>query len=79
MPTNTILALMAWMLPFQMPLPISSDGVGQGDVQQLLWSLPTPLWHPPAVVLPHYAVFGTLTVAPVMDFASITLHEDASF
>ena len=42
--TNEKLALMTWMQPWQLPLPISSDGLGQADKQQLVWGYSGILW-----------------------------------
>lgn len=41
---NEKLALLAYMQPWQSPAPISADGLGQDDKQQLLWEYPGILW-----------------------------------
>jgi hypothetical protein len=62
--TNSKLALMSWQQPWLLPLPISSDGLGQADTQQLLWGYPGILWSVPVPVVPHIAVFGRLAIFP---------------
>jgi len=42
--TNEKLALIEYGDIFQPAIPISADGIGQDDQQQLLWEYPGILW-----------------------------------
>lgn len=42
--TNEKYALLSWLNIFMFEVPISSDGLGQADNQQLLWGYPGILW-----------------------------------
>lgn len=41
---NEKLALISYQQPFNTPIPISSDGLGQDDKQHLIWQFPGVLW-----------------------------------
>jgi len=44
MDTNDKIALISYQQPWNVPLPISADGLDQADNQQLLWGYPGILW-----------------------------------
>ena len=48
--TNKKLALIEYRDVWQPAIPVSSDGIGQDDRQQLLWEYPGILWGVPAAV-----------------------------
>ena len=41
---NEKLALMSYNQPFNPAVPISIDGLAQGDLQHLIWQYPGILW-----------------------------------
>jgi len=41
---NEKFALISYQQPFNTPLPISADGLGQADNQHLIWQYPGILW-----------------------------------
>ena len=41
---NKKYALISYLQPWNAPLPISADGLGQADNQHLLWGYPGILW-----------------------------------
>lgn len=47
--TNEKLALVTIYQPWNTPLPISADGLGQADKQHLIWDYPGLLWGVAAV------------------------------
>ena len=50
---NEKLALIEYGDVFQPGIPISADGLGQADNQQLLWEYPGILWSAPVVLTPR--------------------------
>ena len=41
---NEKFALITYQQPFNTPLPVSADGLGQADNQHLIWQYPGILW-----------------------------------
>ena len=41
---NEKFALISYQQPFNTPIPISADGLGQDDKQHLIWQYPGILW-----------------------------------
>lgn len=54
MTDNDKFALITYHQPWNAPLPISSDGLGQADKQHLLWEYPGILWSEMAALLAAY-------------------------
>jgi hypothetical protein len=71
--TNEKLALMSWMQPWQMPLPISVDGLDQADNQQLLWGYPGILWGTVVVSAQRIAIYGKLAIVPWIQFDTLAV------
>ena len=44
MDINDKFALISYQQPWNVPLPISADGLDQADKQQLIWGYPGILW-----------------------------------
>lgn len=42
--TNEKFALITLLQPWNTPIPISADGLGQDDKQHLIWGYPGILW-----------------------------------
>ena len=42
--TNEKFALITLLQPWNTPIPISADGIGQADKQHLIWGYPGILW-----------------------------------
>lgn len=42
------LALISYHQPWNVPIPISSDGIGADDSKQLIWEYPGLTWASPA-------------------------------
>lgn len=47
---NEKFALLSWLQPYNTPVPISADGLGQADKQHLVWGYPGILWAAAPVV-----------------------------
>jgi len=58
---NEKLALISLLQPWNVPIPISADGIDQADQQQLLWGYPGLLWDIIAGSYELVEVFGELT------------------
>ena len=48
---NKKFALITYQQPFNTPVPISADGLGQDDKQHLIWQYPGILWVIPLIFL----------------------------
>ena len=57
---NEKFALISLLKPWEVPLPISTDALGQDDKQHLLWNYPGILWEEPVIIiLPGVGIFDS--------------------
>ena len=59
MNTNDKFALISYQQPWNIPLPISADGLDQADNQQLLWGYPGILWSEVSLAVGKMAITFT--------------------
>ena len=64
---NDKLALISLLKPWEVPLPISSDGLDQADKQHLIWGYPGILWSE-LVVIDAVIAYAFTRSKTIVDF-----------